>query len=684
MQQLASQSTQHAASGSLLFALNRINLKTILDNLTQCIQEFNLISSSETLLSSSNLSSFKYLTQLLKNDLQSVDTISNQQQPAQSPITTTTSINKTLNKILIDLKTNLNNEEKILDPSLEPLVNELIKLTSSSSSSSSSSKKINNSFFENRHGFNRNDLLLNSSYQDPTLNIFLYGKTRLHLHMKQNQTPFIYSQLRGFKTKRVVREENQTSSTLHNPLDFNFKNFFSSPNISSNSSIKRLGSILEQSGKVNPLAASQSLKKDPFSASSNAGNLKSEDITSLVKNAFTEGVIFGSNRSDYKKFFFRLFLFTLFVFFLLNSVIIVNSSNANNKNGTGGGGINLRALTGTQSYEISAENISVKFNDVKGLGDAKKELIDIVDFLKEPERYSKIGARLPKGILLVGPPGCGKTLLAKAVAGEAGVPYFQANGSDFDEMFVGTGSKRVRSLFAAAREKAPCVIFIDEIDSVGSQRTNSSIHPHANQTINQLLAEMDGFKKNEGIIVLGATNRRDALDNALIRPGRFDMEVRIDRPDFNARCDILEYYLDKVARDQDVDVAFMSRKLAGFGGSAIENVVNQAALRAAVTRSDTVKMEHLEWSLDRSLMGYGKSRLTDEECNKTTAYHEAGHALVAYFTKDSHPLHKVTILPRGMFFVFIFETFFSKIFNKVYFIFKSSIFGSYIICARKR
>jgi ATP-dependent metalloprotease len=214
-------------------------------------------------------------------------------------------------------------------------------------------------------------------------------------------------------------------------------------------------------------------------------------------------------------------------------------------------------------------------------------------------------------------------------------------------MFVGTGSKRVRQLFAAARAKAPCVIFIDEIDSVGSTRTNSAIHPHANQTINQLLAEMDGFQKNEGVIVLGATNRRETLDTALMRPGRFDVEVRIDKPDLSQRIEILDYYLDKVARDDDIDVKYLAKQLTGLGGSSIENVVNQGALRAVISNSKSVKMEHLEWALDRALMGYGKSRIQDEECNKNTAYHEAGHVLVAYYTKDSDPLHKVTILPRA-------------------------------------
>jgi ATP-dependent metalloprotease len=241
----------------------------------------------------------------------------------------------------------------------------------------------------------------------------------------------------------------------------------------------------------------------------------------------------------------------------------------------------------------------------------------------------------------------GKTLLARAVAGEAGVPFFQAAGPEFDEVLVGQGARRVRDLFKSAKERAPCVIFIDEIDSVGAKRTNSVLHPYANQTINQLLSEMDGFHQNEGVIVLGATNRRDDLDQALLRPGRFDVEVVVPTPDFCGRKEIFELYLGKVT-SKNIDIDQLARGTTGFTGADIENMVNQAALRAAIDGADSVNMKHLESARDKVLMGpERKSRLPDEEANKITAYHEGGHAIVAYYTKESHPLHKVTIMPRG-------------------------------------
>jgi len=250
-------------------------------------------------------------------------------------------------------------------------------------------------------------------------------------------------------------------------------------------------------------------------------------------------------------------------------------------------------------------------------------------------------------LLLVGPPGTGKTLLARAVAGEAGVPFFHAAGPEFDEILVGQGARRVRDLFKAAKDRAPCVIFIDEIDSVGAKRTNSVLHPYANQTINQLLSEMDGFHQNEGVIVLGATNRRDDLDKALLRPGRFDVEVTVPTPDYIGREEILDLYLGKVL-SKDVNVEILARGTTGFTGADLENMVNQAALRAAIDGADSVTMKYLENARDKVLMGpERKARIPDEEANTITAYHEGGHAIVAYFTKDSHPLHKVTIIPRG-------------------------------------
>lgn len=310
------------------------------------------------------------------------------------------------------------------------------------------------------------------------------------------------------------------------------------------------------------------------------------------------------------------------------------------------GSVFSRIQIGNQ-VEVDPEDISVTFEDVKGCDEAKQELKEVVEFLKNPDKFSNLGGKLPKGVLLVGPPGTGKTLLARAVAGEAGVPFFHAAGPEFDEVLVGQGARRVRDLFKAAKERAPCVIFIDEIDSVGAKRTNSVLHPYANQTINQLLSEMDGFQQNEGVIVLGATNRRDDLDQALLRPGRFDVEVVVPTPDFTGRKEILTHYLSKIL-SKDINIDQLARGTTGFTGADIENMVNQAALRAAIDGAETVGMKHLENARDKVLMGpERKSRLPDEEANKITAYHEGGHAIVAYYTKESHPLHKVTIMPRG-------------------------------------
>ncbi|XP_050510032.1 ATP-dependent zinc metalloprotease YME1L [Diabrotica virgifera virgifera] len=307
---------------------------------------------------------------------------------------------------------------------------------------------------------------------------------------------------------------------------------------------------------------------------------------------------------------------------------------------------NCRIQLGNQ-VEVDPEEIHVTFEDVKGVDEAKQELKDVVEFLRSPEKFSTLGGKLPKGVLLVGPPGTGKTLLARAVAGEAGVPFFHAAGPEFDEVLVGQGARRVRDLFKAAKKRAPCVIFIDEIDSVGSKRTNSVLHPYANQTINQLLSEMDGFHQNEGVIVLGATNRRDDLDQALLRPGRFDVEVTVPTPDYTGRKEILGLYLNKILA-KDIDLELLARGTTGFTGADLENMVNQAALRAAIDGADFVAMKHLESARDKVLMGpERKSRIPDEEANMITAYHEGGHAIVAYYTRDSHPLHKVTIIPRG-------------------------------------
>ena len=299
-------------------------------------------------------------------------------------------------------------------------------------------------------------------------------------------------------------------------------------------------------------------------------------------------------------------------------------------------------------HEFSPEDINVTFSDVKGCDEAKDELKDLVEFLKNSDKFEKLGGKQPKGCLLVGPPGTGKTLLAKAVAGEAGVPFFHASGSEFDEMFVGQGARRIRDLFSMAKSKAPCVIFIDEIDSVGGKRTSSPNHPYANQTINQLLSEMDGFVSSEGVIVLAATNMVNQLDKALLRPGRFDTRVQVPKPDMKGRKDILVLYLAKIIHDSSVDVDKLAKMTVGFSGADLENLVNTAAIKAALMGLDAVTMAELEYSHDKHVLGTDwRSRQRHKDDLKVTAYHEAGHTLVAYYTKHSHPLHKVTIIAKG-------------------------------------
>uniref|UniRef100_A0A452SZ98 ATP-dependent zinc metalloprotease YME1L1 n=1 Tax=Ursus maritimus TaxID=29073 RepID=A0A452SZ98_URSMA len=310
--------------------------------------------------------------------------------------------------------------------------------------------------------------------------------------------------------------------------------------------------------------------------------------------------------------------------------------------------VRFRTTTGLDSAVDPVQMKNVTFEHVKGVEEAKQELQEVVEFLKNPQKFTVLGGKLPKGILLVGPPGTGKTLLVRAVAGEADVPFYYASGSEFDEMFVGVGASRIRNLFREAKANAPCVIFIDELDSVGGKRIESPMHPYSRQTINQLLAEMDGFKPNEGVIIIGATNFPEALDNALIRPGRFDMQVTVPRPDVKGRTEILKWYLNKIKFDQSVDPEIIARGTVGFSGAELENLVNQAALKAAVDGKEMVTMKELEFSKDKILMGPERRSVEIDNKNKTiTAYHESGHAIIAYYTKDAMPINKATIMPRG-------------------------------------
>ncbi|WP_332633174.1 ATP-dependent zinc metalloprotease FtsH [Halalkalibacter flavus] len=316
-----------------------------------------------------------------------------------------------------------------------------------------------------------------------------------------------------------------------------------------------------------------------------------------------------------------------------------------------GGGGRVMNFGKSKAKLVSDDKKKAKFKDVAGADEEKQELVEVVEFLKDPRKFSAIGARIPKGVLLVGPPGTGKTLLARAVAGEAGVPFFSISGSDFVEMFVGVGASRVRDLFENAKKNAPCIIFIDEIDAVGRQRGAGlgGGHDEREQTLNQLLVEMDGFSANEGIIIIAATNRADILDPALLRPGRFDRQIQVNRPDVNGREDVLKVHARNKPLDDDVDLRAIAERTPGFSGADLENLLNEAALIAARNNKTKVNMIHVEEAIDRVIAGPAKkSRVISPKEKNIVAWHEAGHTVVGVKLESADMVHKVTIVPRGM------------------------------------
>ena len=331
----------------------------------------------------------------------------------------------------------------------------------------------------------------------------------------------------------------------------------------------------------------------------------------------------------------------ILVFLLIGYVVMVILQLAIDASGI------LKRVGASGSNEAQPQQQTVRFSDVHGCDEAKEDLQELVEFLKNPEKFSALGGKLPKGVLLVGPPGTGKTLLARAVAGEAGVPFFFMSGAEFDEIYVGVGAKRVRELFANARAKAPAIIFIDELDAVGGKR-NERDPAYVKQSLNQLLTELDGFSQETGVIILAATNFPQLLDKALVRPGRFDRNVLVPLPDVRGRMEILKHHMKNIAIATEVDESIIARGTAGFSGAELENLVNQAAVRASRNKSTKVGMVDFDWAKDKIMMGAERRSAVIQEKDKImTAYHEAGHALVGLFTKGATPLYKVTIMPRG-------------------------------------
>ena len=316
----------------------------------------------------------------------------------------------------------------------------------------------------------------------------------------------------------------------------------------------------------------------------------------------------------------------------------------NNMNGLNPGSM----IGGSKQYIPEKSSQDVRFEDVQGCDEAKAELQEVVEFLRDPEKFERLGAKIPCGVLLVGPPGTGKTLLARAIAGEAEVPFFFVSGSEFDEMFVGVGASRIRKLFESAKENAPSIVFIDELDAVGGKRNVEESSRYSRMTLNQLLIELDGFKEDQGVIVVGATNFPEVLDKALVRPGRFDTRVHVTLPDVRGRSNILNLYIQKSHCADDVDVDIIARSTSGFSGAELANLVNQAALRAASLQLPQITMEHFDWARDKIIMGpERRSAVIEAADQKVTAYHEGGHAIVAMYTDDAEPPLKATIIPRG-------------------------------------
>lgn len=376
--------------------------------------------------------------------------------------------------------------------------------------------------------------------------------------------------------------------------------------------------------------------------------LSSDEFQKLTSELREKNIFTGKMAIEEGKDYWEIFLYSILPFLLLIMFFVFMSRRMG---GGSGGGIFNVGKSKAQLFDKSSTENKISFKDVAGLAGAKQEVEEIVEFLKNPSKYTKLGGKIPKGALLVGPPGTGKTLLAKAVAGEANVPFFSMSGSDFVEMFVGVGASRVRDLFKQAKEKAPCIVFIDEIDAVGRARgrnVNMGGNDERENTLNQLLTEMDGFGTNSGVIILAATNRADILDKALLRAGRFDRQIHVELPDVHERKEIFQVHSRPLKMDDSVDIDFLARQTPGFSGADIANVCNEAALIAARKDKKIIQKQDFLDAVDRIVGGLEKkTKITTEQEKRSIAYHEAGHATVSWKLEHAHPLVKVTIVPRG-------------------------------------
>lgn len=412
-----------------------------------------------------------------------------------------------------------------------------------------------------------------------------------------------------------------------------------------------LSAAIKQDGFVDEVIVNQddktvkAITSDGVEHEVQAKNVSGEMLESLLDNGVR--VKYESFMKSLQEGFYGVYMFVfLFVTGMILYNIFANRSGGGGANGMGG----LQQFMQSTAKQIDGEKVGVTFEDIAGVDYAKAELQEIVDFLKNPEKYSRVGAKIPKGCLLVGPSGGGKTILAKAVAGTAGVPFFYASASEFVQMFVGVGSSRVRGIFAKAKEKAPCIIFIDEIDAIGKARAMQNItgNDEREQTINQLLTEMDGFETNRGIIVIGATNRADILDKALLRPGRFDRIVHLDLPDMTGREAILKVHTRGKPLDDSVNLTALSKITAGFSGAELENLANEAAISAARANRERINSDDFDHALEKITMGPEKtSKLISEEKKRIVAVHESGHTITAMSVGEYDQVRKVTIVPRG-------------------------------------